>query len=106
MHTISVQIVRFIDSSQPGWVECLLRDASGREWIFADKVPIFTEALLDASSTYPQPGVVVCEIMRDWTDGHGRRRCIISTERPWGVEAIGGETRFEVFKDQIITPAA
>ncbi len=102
MHTICVQIVRFADPSQPGWVECVLQDASDREWVLVDKVPVFTEADLDASSTYPQPGVVACEIVREWTDGHGRQRCIITTERPDGVAAKNGETEFEVFRDQIV----
>src|SRR5689334_14823403 len=106
MHIISVQIVRFIEASQPGWVECVLRDASGREWLLADKAPVFTKAHLDATGSYPQPGVVACEIVREWTDEHGRRRCIVSTERPWGVEATSGETQFEVFSDQIATQAA
>ena len=106
MHTISVQIVRFTDASQPGWVECVFRDASNHEWLLADKVPIFTTAPLDVDSSYPQPGVVACEIVREWTDERGRRRCIISTERPWGVEAKGGETQFEVFCDRITTHAA
>jgi hypothetical protein len=101
MHTISVQIVRFTNASQPGWVECVLRDASGREWIVAGKLPIFTSAPLDAASNYPQPGVIACEVVREWTDEGGRRRCIINTERPWDIEAKGGETQFEVFSDQI-----
>lgn len=106
MHTISVQIVRFTDASHPGWVECALRDASGRQWFLADKVPIFTEARLDESSSYPQPGSLACEILREWTDEHGRRRCTICTDRPCGVASLGGETQFEVFRDQIATDAA
>src|SRR5947207_9427283 len=106
MHTVSVQIVRSIDSAQPGWVECVLRDAADREWTLADKVPIFTGAPLDAHSAYPQPGVVACEIVRQWTDGSGRGRCIIDTERPWGVSTKNGDTQFEVFIDQITTNAA
>jgi len=106
LHTITVQIVRFTDASQPGWVECVLRDAAGREWLLAEKVPIFTEALLDANSSYPQPGVVACEIVREWTDEQGRGRCIISTERPWGVKTQGGETQFEVFSNQVTRQAS
>lgn len=106
MHTISVQIVRFTDTSQPGWVESVLRDASGREWLLVDKVSIFTNASLDEASSYPQLGVVACEIVREWTDELGHGRCIISTERPWGVEATSGETQFEVFSNQITTHAA
>jgi hypothetical protein len=106
MHTISVQIVRFTDESQPGWVECVLKDALGREWLLGDKIPIFTSAPLDGASSYPQSGVVACQINREWTDKCGRRRCIISTERPCGVEAKDGESEFEVFSDQITTHEA
>jgi hypothetical protein len=101
MHTVSVQIMRFSNPSFPGWVECVLRDASGREWLFSDKVPVFTESHLDAGSTYPQPGVVACEIVREWTDEDGRTRCQITTDRPRSVEAVGGETEFEIFREQI-----
>ena len=103
MYTVSVQIVRFTDPAFPGWVECVLRDASDREWTLADKVPIFTAAPLDAHSAYPQPGVVACEIVGRWTDESGRTRCLIDTERPWGVSTRNGETRFEVFIDRIAT---
>lgn len=71
----------------------------------ADKGPVFTEVRLDENSSYPQPGSLACEILREWTDDHGRQRCIISTDRPWGVEATGGETQFEVFRDQLVSPA-
>src|SRR5688572_10014167 len=86
-HMIRVEIVRLTDDSFPGWAECVLRDASGHEWLLADKLPTFTEAPLDATSKYPQPGMVACEIVREWTDEHGRKRCIVSSERPWGVAA-------------------
>ena len=106
MHTVSVQIVRFIDPAQPGWFKCVLRDAADRDWTLADKVPIFTEAPLDAQSVYPQPGVVACEIVRQWTDESGRARCVIDTERPLGVSTKNGETQLEVFIDPITTNAA
>jgi hypothetical protein len=106
MHTVHVQIVRFTDSRVPGWVECMLRDAAGREWNLADKMPVFTDAPLDADSRYPQPGVVACEIVRAWTDERGRTRCTIDTERPWGVSTGHGETQFEVFIEQITTDEA
>jgi hypothetical protein len=103
MHIVNVQIVRFTDSTQPGWVECVFRDAEDLEWTLADKLPVFTVAQLDSHSAYPQPGVVACEIVQQWTDEHGRRRCIIDTARPWGVSAKNGETRFEMLVDQITT---
>jgi hypothetical protein len=101
VYIIDVEIVRFTDSHQPGWVECVLRDASGREWTIFEKVPVVSDASLDATSIYPQQGEVACELVRQWTDEQGRRRCIIDTERPWGIAADNGETRFEVFIDQI-----
>jgi hypothetical protein len=104
-HTVNVQIVRFTRSDFPGWVECVLRDAANRDWILADKVPIFTNLPLNALSTYPQPGAVACEIVRQWADHDGRTRCIINTERPWGVSAGDGKTQFEVFMDQVAAVA-
>ena len=101
MPAIAVQIVRFTDAAQPGWVECVLRDASNREWLLADKAPVFTTANLDSDSTYPQPGSVACEILREWIDEDGRGRCLIDTARPRAVSANHGETRFEVFRDQM-----
>ncbi len=105
MHAVNVQIVRFTDSAQPGWVECVFRDAASREWTFSDKLPIFTAVPLDAHSAFPQAGAVACEIIRTWIDECGQKRCIIDTEHPWGVSATNGETQFEVFYEQLTTGA-
>jgi hypothetical protein len=56
MHNVAVQIVRFVESGFPGWVECELVDAAGRRHILMDKVPIFTVEDLDADSKYTTPG--------------------------------------------------
>lgn len=101
MHMINVQIVRFVDSSFPGWVECLLIDTLGREWFFIDKTPIFTDQNLHEKSSYPQHGKIACEMIRLWVEQDGRERCIITTEQPWAISAKGGKVEFEVFYDQL-----
>src|SRR5262249_11063227 len=88
---VKVQIVRYTDDSQPGWVECHLTDTHGRRWSFVEKVPVVTTATLDASSVYPQPGVIACEVV-----GQASGVVRIDTTRPWAVESVEGETRFEV----------
>ena len=105
---VSVEIVRYVDDSQPGWVEARLRDASGREWAFVEKVPVLTETPLNAGSAYPQPGVIACEVVESWVDERGREVHVIDTSTPWGVEAQGGVTRFAVLAGQVIQlrPAA
>jgi hypothetical protein len=40
-------------------------------------------------------------IVLSGVDDHGRRYALVDTEEPWGMSDIGGETRFEVFADQI-----
>ena len=82
MHKVAVEIVRFSDPAQPGWVECVLRDAAGRVWTFVEKVPVVSQAMLDERSAYPQPGVIACEIVRERKDERGRVLCTIDTERP------------------------
>jgi hypothetical protein len=42
MHT---EIVWLTNATQPGWDECVLRDASIRERLLADKVPTFLKKL-------------------------------------------------------------
>jgi hypothetical protein len=62
---ISVQIVRYVDDSQPGWVECQFTDMHGRQWSFIEKVPVVSETWLGSSSAYPQPGAIACEVI-EW----------------------------------------
>lgn len=94
---VSVEIRRYVDDSQPGWVECRLTDADGCEWVFVEKVPIVTVEPLDAQSDYPRRGVIACRVVERPVDG----RVVIDTEQPWGVEATSGETRFAVRPEQL-----
>ncbi len=101
MDAVAVEIVRFISDSFPGFVECRLVDAFGNEWLFHDKVPIVTLDWLDANSHYPQPGVIVCEIVsRNIAPGQ-RPTVVIDTTRPIHIESTTGDTRFEVFAEQL-----
>ena len=88
---VAVQIVRYAEDSQPGWVECHLIDTHGRRWSFVEKVPVVTTAALDAVSAYPQPGFIACEVL-----GKAGGVARIDTTRPWGVESVEGETQFDV----------
>jgi hypothetical protein len=98
---VQVEIARYTDDSQPGWVECQLTDIHGCRWSFIEKVPIVTLAWLDAGSSYPQPGIIACEVI-DRRQDDGREVVAINTERPWHVEATSGETRFEVSPEQMV----
>lgn len=102
MSKVGVQIVRYVDDTQPGVVEARLRDAFGNEWVFVDKVPIFTEESLDANSLYPRRGVIACEVIKSWRDKRGLEIVTIDTARPYAVEAEGGEIRFDVLAEHII----
>ena len=106
MDTVPIQIVRFVMKHQPNIVECVLTDASGRQWHFLDKSAIFTEAYLDQHSAYPLPGILGCEVVREWTDKQGRLVATIDTDRPWAISATTGETRFDVLADHITRVAA
>ncbi len=100
---IGVLITKYIRlAPQPGIVECQLFDAYGNEWTFQDKAAIFVSHDLDADSDYPQPGVIAGEIIKQWQDRNGREIVSIDTERPWGVEAMTGESRFDVLQSQLI----
>jgi hypothetical protein len=101
MTSVRVELARFVDDWQPGFVECELVDATGRRWIFCEKAPIVSSAALDSKSSYPTPGLIACTVLADFRGTAGRRPLRISTDEPWHVEATDGSTIFEVLAEQV-----
>ena len=101
MHALSVQIVRFVDAHQPGWVACEFADTEGRTHTLIDKVPIFSDEDLDADSAFPRPGVAHCEILERWRNSEGRELVRISTQRPFDIESADGVSEFVVDARQL-----
>jgi hypothetical protein len=99
MPDLIVNIVRFVDEAQPGVVEGVMTDAWGSAHAFIDKVPLFTETQLTERSSYPQPGLIACGIIRRWRDSDGRE--ITTVDTLWGVESTEGQTRFDVRTSQL-----
>jgi hypothetical protein len=102
MPAVTVQISRFVDEHQPGFVECILMDALGESHLFVEKVPVVSTDDLWSTSSYPQPGVIVCEVEEQWQDEAGRSLVRVSTKRPWGVESTAGTTCFTVLLAQLV----
>ena len=102
MDTLTVTIERFIDDHQPGIVECVLVDADGCVHRFVEKVPVVSLAGLGPGSAYPQPGSIGCVVEAAWIDRQGRQCVRVSTERPWDIASSAGETRFTVFREQLV----
>jgi hypothetical protein len=102
MIAIRVEIVRYVSDAFPGFVEARLVDTAGREWLFHDKVPIFTAAPLDASSNYPQPATIACEIVQRRQHDDGREIVTVDTERPWNVISTRDTYRFDVYSEQLM----
>ena|ERR1700722_15152475 len=93
---VRVQIVRFVDEADPGFVECELLDAHGRRWLFVEKGPVVTSDYLTAQDSYPRPGVIACAIL-----GRTGQIAHIDTASPWGIESTQGETKFDV-QDELL----
>ena len=63
MDRVSVSILRYVGDSFPGFVECLLVDADGREHHFIEKVPVIGgRPDLSLDSVFPQPGHIGCTV--------------------------------------------
>jgi len=102
MVSLSVQISRFIDEHQPGFVECVLIDIHGQCHIFVEKVPVVSTENLSSTSKYPCLGSIACEVESEWQDKLGRSVSRVNTAQPWGVESISGTTSFEVSSSQLV----
>ncbi|HKV64614.1 MAG TPA: hypothetical protein VJO16_22105 [Candidatus Acidoferrum sp.] len=101
MYNLAVEIVRFVDDHQPGWVACEFVDAEGRQHALVDKVPIFGFDFLDGRSKYPQPGSVGCEVLSRSEDDKGRKLVRISTAKPFDIESREGLSEFVVLSAQL-----
>ncbi|MGJ7608351.1 hypothetical protein ACSFA7_28725 [Variovorax sp. LT1R20] len=102
MKAISVEISRWIDDHQPGWVECRLIDAEGRLHLFTEKAPVVTAESIGPQSSYPLSGAVACEVQAEWVDANGRSLLRVGTTHPDGVESTTGESTFIVLSTQVV----
>jgi hypothetical protein len=99
---VIIQIEKFVDDHQPGFVECRLVDAFGQSHLFVEKVPIVTVANLRSDRPYPQAGEIACEIVSESFDAAGRKLVEVNTDRPWSVESTEGVSSFVVLTSQVV----
>jgi len=100
-----LQIVRFVDVAQPGWVEAEFVDAQGQRHSLIDKIPIFTAEDLWVDSEYPAAGGVGCEVLERYRDDKGQQVVRISTAKPCFVESTKGLTEFVVPVGMVTSPS-
>jgi hypothetical protein len=93
---LRAKITRYMDAAFPGWAECSMVDALGHEHLFVEKVPCLTAAALHEASDYPQPGFISCVVVGTHTRDDGRETVRIDSHT-----TSPGETRFEVFAEQL-----
>ena len=98
----NVSIVEWVDDSEPGIVKCLLKDAWGHTFTFIDKVPMFTPDRLDEQGPFPLAGIILCEVVRRWSDDRGRDIVTVDVDIEHSrLEAETGETTFDVLAGEV-----
>jgi len=102
MPAISITISRFVDEHLPGFVECELIDAQGERHTFLEKVPIVTRETLWSSSSYPRSGSIPCLVEENWQDESGQLVVSVSTELPFHVESVAGQSNFVVLASDVL----
>ena len=102
MLAVRIQICRYVDDAQPGWVECILTDAFGEKHVFVEKVPVVTAAQLDTSSKFPQLGLIACTVHETDEAISDLVYVRIDTEAPWGVASSTGQSEFVVSEEQLV----
>ncbi|MBG6291525.1 MULTISPECIES: hypothetical protein [Pseudomonas] len=89
MPSLLVEIVRYTEECFPGWAECRLIDAGGRDWRF-----LKPRARLHTGSSddrLPAVGRIDCEVL-ERLDGS----VLVSTASPRGIKSLEGENRFRI----------
>ena len=101
MTSLKVQIVRFVDGHQPGFVECEFRDAKGELHVIRDKLPVLTTANLWSDSAYPQPGEIRCQVLDRISGSSGDQLVRVTLASPDGIETLDGRSEFLVAESQV-----
>ena len=101
MPALIIEIFRYVDDHQPGFVECTFIDALGIRHSFIEKVPIVSQESLCSTSQYPRSGAISCEVKEERQDPQGRATVQVSTARQWGVESTSGQSQFLVLASQL-----
>lgn len=99
--TLKAEIVAWLDDHQPGFVRCRFADRFGIEWFVDEKLPVVTVAKLWPPFSFPQPAELHVTIVERCLDTSGRPFAVVDLGHPCGLETITGETRIEIFSDQI-----
>ena len=58
---VKIEIVNFVDESNPGWVKCRLIDANGLEHWFREKAPVISAGEIWADIDFPQEAKSLAE---------------------------------------------
>ena len=89
MPSLLVEIVRYTEECFPGWAECRLIDACGRDWRFLKpRARLRTPAQDDR---LPAMGQIDCEVL-ERLDG----TALVSTAQRRGIKSLDGENRFRI----------
>jgi hypothetical protein len=100
-NSINAEITRFVDASQPGFVELVFTDAVGRTHRFVEKVPVVTVDHLNETSTYPQPAAIDCVVISRGLNDAGEAIVTVDTSRPWDIASTTGDSTFVVRPKQL-----
>ncbi|MEP9319918.1 hypothetical protein ABKS89_22445 [Pseudomonas sp. LABIM340] len=89
MPSLLVEIVRYTEECFPGWAECRLIDAGGRDWRFLK--PRARLRTLNQDDRLPAVGQIDCEVL-ERLEG----TALVSTAFPRGIKSLDGESHFRI----------
>lgn len=101
MSEIKIQILRIIDTHQPGFVECQFTDAWGVIHVVIEKIPVVSWENLWTDSEFPTYGAIRCEIIKEYIEDE-KKFIKVSTEKPDGVETTNGLHEFDMLPHQLL----
>jgi hypothetical protein len=89
MPSLLVEIVRYTEECFPGWAECRLIDAGGRDWRFLK--PRARLRTTREDDLLPAVGRIDCEVL-ERLEG----TALVSTAFPRGIKSLDGENHFRI----------
>lgn len=79
------------------YCECQFKDVHEKEWNVFEKRAIASKETPSLNSSNPQPGVIRCKLIAEYENS-----ALVTTEEPWGIESVEGQSKFEVSKTMLV----
>ena len=99
-NSLKANAIEFDLEGFPGWVKFEFCDVNKKNWTVIEKLPVVGLNYPEDEKNLPFQFLVPVKILKEYLDPKMKAICVV--ELLYGMESEEGETKFEIFRNQLI----